>query len=152
MIRNVDINFFKNQKIKLCAIGVGIMIGMGLTGCTNINNQDLNTNTPSSAEEIIEESEKSTIILDYQGTEALGEDRDVIAFTELDKKEVMGIATSDSDDNDLNIPAGNYVILSEHLGSKEVQIEEGLDYTVTANYTTNELSITQNVDEKAPTR
>ena len=53
MIRNVDINFFKNQKIKLCAIGVGIIIGMGLTGCTNVNNQELNTNTSSSAEEII---------------------------------------------------------------------------------------------------
>lgn len=151
MIRNVDINFFKNQKIKLCAIGVGIIIGMGLTGCTNINNQDLNTNTPSSAEEIIEESEKSTIILDYQGTETLREE-DVLTFTDIDKKAIMGIAATDSEDKDLKIPAGNYVITSDYLEAKEVQIEEGLDYTVTANYTTNELSITQNVDEKAPTR
>lgn len=151
MIRNVDINFFKNQKIKLCAIGVGIIIGMGLTGCTNINNQELNTNTPSSAEEIIEESEKSTIILDYQGTETLREE-DVLTFTDIDKKAIMGIAATDSEDKDLKIPAGNYVITSDYLEAKEVQIEEGLDYTVTANYTTNELSITQNVDEKAPTR
>ena len=151
MIRNVDINFFKNQKIKLCAIGVGIMIGMGLTSCTNINNQELNTNTPSSAEEIIEESEKSTIILDYQGTETLREE-DVLTFTDIDKKAIMGIAATDSEDKDLKIPAGNYVITSDYLEAKEVQIEEGLDYTVTANYTTNELSITQNVDEKAPTR
>ena len=151
MIRNVDINFFKNQKIKLCAIGVGIIIGMGLTGCTNINNQELNTNTPSSAEEIIEESEKSTIILDYQGTETLREE-DVLTFTDIDKKAIMGIAATDSEDKDLKIPAGNYVITSDYLEAKEVQIEEGLDYTVTANYTTNELSITQNVDEKTPTR
>ena len=151
MIRNVDINFFKNQKIKLCAIGVGIIIGMGLTGCTNINNQELNTNTPSSAEEIIEESEKSTIILDYQGTETLREE-DVLTFTDIDKKAIMGIAATDSEDKDLKIPAGNYVITSDYLEAKEVQIEEGLDYTVTANYTTNELSIAQNVDEKAPTR
>ena len=151
MIRNVDINFFKNQKIKLCAIGVGIIIGMGLTGCTNINNQELNTNTPSSAEEIIEESEKSTIILDYQGTETLREE-DVLTFTDIDKKAIMGIAATDSEDKDLKIPAGNYVITSDYLEAKEVQIEEGLDYTVTANYTTNELSITQNVDEKAPTK
>ena len=151
MIRNVDINFFKNQKIKLCAIGVGIIIGMGLTGCTNINNQELNTNTPSYAEEIIEESEKSTIILDYQGTETLREE-DVLTFTDIDKKAIMGIAATDSEDKDLKIPAGNYVITSDYLEAKEVQIEEGLDYTVTANYTTNELSIAQNVDEKAPTR
>jgi len=151
MIRNVDINFFKNQKIKLCAIGVGIIIGMGLTGCTNINNQELNTNTPSSAEEIIEESEKSTIILDYQGTETLREE-DVLTFTDIDKKAIMGIAATDSEDKDLKIPAGNYVITSDYLEAKEVQIEEGLDYTVTANYTTNELSIAQNVDEKTPTR
>ena len=151
MIRNVDINFFKNQKIKLCAIGVGIIIGMGLTGCTNINNQELNTNTPSSAEEIIEETEKSTIILDYQGTETLREE-DVLTFTDIDKKAIMGIAATDSEDKDLKIPAGNYVITSDYLEAKEVQIEEGLDYTVTANYTTNELSIAQNVDEKTPTR
>ena len=151
MIRNVDINFFKNQKIKLCAIGVGIMIGMGLTSCTNINNQELNTNTPSSAEEIIEESEKSTIILDYQGTETLREE-DVLTFTDIDKKAIMGIAATDSEDKDLKIPAGNYVITSDYLEAKEVQIEEGLDYTVTANYTTNELSIAQYVDEKTPTR
>ena len=151
MIRNVDINFFKNQKIKLCAIGVGIIIGMGLTGCTNINNQELNTNTPSYAEEIIEESEKSTIILDYQGTETLREE-DVLTFTDIDKKAIMGIAATDSEDKDLKIPAGNYVITSDYLEAKEVQIEEGLDYTVTANYTTNELSIAQNVDEKTPTR
>ena len=151
MIRNVDINFFKNQKIKLCAIGVGIIIGMGLTGCTNINNQELNTNTPSSAEEIIEESEKSTIILDYQGRETLREE-DVLTFTDIDKKAIMGIAATDSEDKDLKIPAGNYVITSDYLEAKEVQIEEGLDYTVTANYTTNELSIAQNVDEKTPTR
>ena len=151
MIRNVDINFFKNQKIKLCAIGVGIIIGMGLTGCTNINNQELNTNTPSSAEEIIEESEKSTIILDYQGTETLREE-DVLTFTDIDKKAIMGIAATDSEDKDLKIPAGNYVITSDYLEAKEVQIEEGIDYTVTANYTTHELSIAQNVDEKTPTR
>ena len=145
MIKNVNINFFKNKKIKLCAIGVGIIIGMGLTGCSNMN-------TSITPEEMIEESEKSTIILNYQGIESLGDDKDVIAFTEVNKKEVIGIATTDSEDNELDISPGNYVILSEHLGSKEEQIKEGLDYTLTVDYTANELSLTPIIDEKETTR
>ena len=59
--------------------------------------------TVSSDDPEEETTERVKITMDYKGEDQL-EERDVLAFTELDQRAVMGIATSNSDVRTLNIP------------------------------------------------
>ena len=94
-----------------------------------------------------ETTERVKITMDYKGEDQL-EERDVLAFTELDKRAVMGIATSNSDVRTLNIPPGNYVLLSRTLGALEFKIEEDdQEIIVHADYESGKLSIEKKNEE-----
>lgn len=103
--------------------------------------------TVSSDDPEEETTERVKITMDYKGEDQL-EERDVLAFTELDKRAVMGIATSNSDVRTLNIPPGNYVLLSSTLGALEFKIEEDdQEIIVHADYESGKLSIEKKNEE-----
>lgn len=103
--------------------------------------------TVSSDDPEEETTERVKITMDYKGEDQL-EERDVLAFTELDQRAVMGIATSNSDVRTLNIPPGNYVLLSSTLGALEFKIEEDdQQIIVHADYESGKLSIEKKNEE-----
>ena len=103
--------------------------------------------TVSSDDPEEETTERVKITMDYKGEDQL-EERDVLAFTELDQRAVMGIATSNSDVRTLNIPPGNYVLLSSTLGALEFKIEEDdQEIIVHADYESGKLSIEKKNEE-----
>lgn len=144
MLKDVNIDFFKNSKAKakLCAIGIGIMVGMNLTGCTNTSDM----NKDITVESLLEE--KATIELNYQGLETL-EESDLLTFTKLDTKEMMGIATTDSDKKELQLPPGEYGVLSDYLEYQEFEIKSAdQKFEIQADYDNKVLNIEEKTASK----
>lgn len=139
-LKNINIDLFKNSKgkLKLCALGVGIIMSIGATGCTSPNNTQ-NLNTELAVEDLLEE--KSTLNLEYEGVETIPES-DLLTFTKLDTNEMLGIATTDSEDRKLQLPPGEYGVLSDYLEYQEFSIEKGnQSYELHADYTTRQVTV-----------
>lgn len=87
MIKNINSNFFKNSKLKLCTIGtLGIILSASLTGCAFTNHiqnhmqhHDNNYNVTENTTDSLEDKERATITLEYEGLESIPE-RDIITF------------------------------------------------------------------------
>lgn len=138
-LNNINIDFFKNSKgkLKLCALGVSIMMSLGVTGCASLNNTQ-SPNDKLTAEDLLEE--KATLNLEYEGLETLPES-DLLTFTKLDTNEMMGIATTDSEDKELKLPPGEYGVLSDYLEYQEISIERSQTYELHADYTTRQITV-----------
>lgn len=150
MIRNINTNFFKNSKLKLCTIGtVGIILSASLVGCvpTSIEAPENNYNITESAEELLNQ-EKATINLEYEGLENITE-RDIITFSNPETAKILGIAATDKDLKELTLPPGEYRVTSNYLEEEYFEIKKSAEnWNVEANYNTNTFTITENIKEK----
>lgn len=150
MIKNINLNFLKNNKVKLC--GIGMMIGLSLTGCNNINLQDTPPTKDITAQELIEESEQASIEVDFENTNILT-DRDILGFTTLDTNEILGAVKTNSDIREISLPVGEYYITSDYLEATEFKVEnKDQEFVVHADYATKELKVTEKTEIKNQVR
>lgn len=146
MIKNVNINFFKNNKAKLC--GIGMMIGLSLTGCSNINVQDTPPSNNITVQDLIEESETASIEVDFENTSVLT-DRDILGFTTIDTNEILGAVKTNSDIREISLPVGEYYVTSDYLEPTEFEVEnKDQEFVVHADYATKELKVVEKTDMK----
>ena len=138
-LNNINIDFFKNSKgkLKLCVLGASLMLSLGVSGCTSSNNTKM-PNEELVIADLLEE--KATLNLEYEGLETLPES-DLLTFTKLDTNEMMGIATTDSEDKELKLPPGEYGVLSDYLEYQEISIEKSQTYELHADYTTRQVTV-----------
>lgn len=151
MIKNINNNFFKNSKLKLCTIGTfSLILSTSLTGCafTNhiqnyIQHQDSNYNATENTTDLSEDKEQAIITLEYAGLESIPE-RDVITFSNPGTAEILGIAATDKEKKELSLPPGRYMITSNYLKEKYFEIENPNEkWTLKADYHNNTLKITE---------
>lgn len=153
MIKNINSNFFKHSKLKLCTLGtVGIILSASLTGCAFTNNmqdQDNNYNITENATDLLESNEKSSVTLEYEGLENITE-RDVITFSNPETAEILGIAATDKEEKELTLPQGRYMVTSNYLEEEYFEIGNSKEeWIVEANYNSKTFTITQKTDSKA---
>lgn len=156
MIKNINSNFFKNSKLKLCTIGtLGIILSTSLTGCAFTNHiqnhiqnhmqhHDNNYNVTENTTDSSEDKEQAIITLEYAGLESIPE-RDVITFFNPETAEILGIAATDKEKKELSLPPGRYAITSNYLKEEYFEIENpNENWTLKADYHNNTLKITEN--------
>lgn len=152
MIKNINSNFFKNSKLKLCTIGtLGIILSASLTGCAFTNHiqnhmqhHDNNYNVTENTTDSLEDKERATITLEYEGLESIPE-RDIITFTNLDAGQISGIAATNAEGRELTLKPGRYAITSNYLEEEYFEIENSNEkWTLEADYNSNTLKITEN--------
>ena len=152
MIKNLNIDILKSSKLKLCAIGtIGIILSSSLMGCTtnNISPQETSYNLTESSEEMVEETEKAKVNLEYPGSEKLP-DRDIITFTNKESEKISAIAATNNDKHYVNIAPGEYIVTSNYLETTNFEITDANEeWNVEANYNTNTFTITEKTDTKA---
>ena len=153
MIKNINSNFFKNSKLKLCTIGtVGVILSASLTGCAftnNMQNQDNNYNITENATDLLESKEQAIINLEYEGLENIAE-RDVITFSNPETAEILGIAATDREKKELTLPPGRYMVTSNYLEEEYFEIENSKEeWVVEAVYNSNTFKITEKTNEKS---
>lgn len=155
MIRSINTNFLKNSKLKLCMMGmVGVILSTSLVGCTTTrsNNESSQPTLTQDAEEILIDETTATVNLDYLGLENLPE-RDIITFTNLDSKKISAIASTDNEKRYINISPGNYAVTSNYLETTQFEITDSQEeWTVEANYNSQEFKITEVTNKKATTK
>lgn len=152
MIKNINSNFFKNSKLKLCTIGtLGIILSASLTGCAFTNHiqnhmqhHDNNYNVTENTTDSSEDKEQAIITLEYAGLESIPE-RDIITFTNLDAGQISGIAATNAEGRELTLKPGRYAITSNYLEEEYFEIENSNEkWTLEADYNSNTLKITEN--------
>ncbi len=147
MIKNINSNFFKNGKLKLCTIGTfGMILSASLTGCAFTNhmqNQDNNYNITENTTDLLENKNQAIITLEYEGLESITE-RDVITFSNPETAEILGIAATDTEGKELTLPPGRYMITSNYLEEEYFEIENSNEkWILEADYNSNTLKITE---------
>ena len=152
MINNLNIDILKRSKLKLCTIGtIGIILSASLISCTpnNISPQETSYNLTESSEEMVEETEKAKVNLEYPGSEKLP-DRDIITFTNKESEKISAIAATNNDKHYVNIAPGEYIVTSNYLETTNFEITDANEeWNVEANYNTNTFTITEKTDTKA---
>lgn len=152
MIKNINNIFFKSSKLKLCTIGtLGIILSASLTGCAFTNHiqnhmqhHDNNYNVTENTTDSLEDKERATITLEYEGLESIPE-RDIITFTNLDAGQISGIAATNAEGRELTLKPGRYAITSNYLEEEYFEIENSNEkWTLEADYNSNTLKITEN--------
>lgn len=156
MIKNINSNFFKNSKLKLCTIGtISLILSTSLTGCAFTNHiqnhiqnhmqhHDNNYNVTENTTDSSEDKEQAIITLEYAGLESIPE-RDVITFFNPETAEILGIAATDKEKKELSLPPGRYAITSNYLEEEYFEIENPNEkWTLEADYNSNTLKITEN--------
>ena len=154
MIENLNFDILKSRsgKLKLCRIGaIGIILTLALIGCTpnNISPQETSYNPTESSEEMVEETEKAKVNLEYPGSETLP-DRDIITFTNKESEKISAIAATNNDKHYVNIAPGEYIVTSNYLETTNFEITDANEeWNVEANYYTNTFTITEKTASKA---
>lgn len=156
MTKNINRNFFKKGKLKLCTIGmISLILSTSLTGCAftyhiqnhiqnRIQNQDNTSNVTENTTDSSEDKEPAIITLEYEGLECIPK-RDVITFSNPETAEILGIAATDKEIKELSLPPGRYMITSNYLKTEYFEIENSNEkWTLEADYNSNTLKITEN--------
>lgn len=154
MIRNINSKLLKNQKLKLCAIGtIGFIVAASLTGCAthDLTLKEQNKDDAQSIELLLDNENQATINLDYQGTETLTE-RDIITFSNPETAEIFGIASTDKEQKQLTLPAGEYMVTSNYLEREYFEVKNQEEWNIEANYHTNTIHISQKENTKSSVR
>ena len=145
-------DMIKNSKLKLCTLGtISLILSTSLTGCAFTNHiqnhmqhHDNNYNVTENTTDSLEDKERATITLEYEGLESIPE-RDIITFTNLDAGQISGIAATNAEGRELTLKPGRYAITSNYLEEEYFEIKNPNEkWTLEADYNSNTLKITEN--------
>lgn len=139
MIKNVNIDFFKKSKVKLCTIGmIGAILTSGLVGCTPHKEA-----SPPTDLEIMTEENTAEINVDFQNSGLLDEEGDILSFITKDTNTIVAAVATDSEETNTYVFSGKeYYIISEYLPKTEFKVDDAnQEFNITADYATNEIKI-----------
>ena len=103
-----------------------------------------NNTTTENTTDSLEDKERATITLEYEGLESIPE-RDIITFTNLDAGQISGIAATNAEGRELTLKPGRYAITSNYLEEEYFEIKNPNEkWTLEADYNSNTLKITEN--------
>lgn len=157
MIRNINYDLLKKAKMKLCAVGVGIVLSMNLAGCEAVNEnvdiKDTNSVSNITAEDMLDEDvSQASINVNFSNADLL-EKRDIIVFVTQESREIYGAVKTNGNIFTTNLPVGEYYICSGVLEPVEFKVEDASqNFTIDIDYLDKSFEIKEDVKENSHLR